>query len=244
MNILVAIILFCSGAFANEVFGHKRGFVLGIGGNISTYTYPVQFSGVSKNKVDDSSTLFGPSLNIGYDFVLGNRFLLGLRTDGFIVDTLGTGATETSKVTDKTKGKIRAGSLALRLGTVFDFHTVDMVGQNTHLIGEFFFEGGVSSGHKSFSKEYSTTDGVTESYNENLEEEFQGRILAAGFNVTTGGGTFFEIKFMQTSIEKNKQTFVGTEIVNGGASSPTSKKLENENLKSLSSILMTVGHHY
>jgi len=244
MNILVALILFCSAALADELFSHKRGFVLGLGGNITSYTYPVQFSGVSKNKVDDSSTLYGPSLNIGYDVVLGNRLLLGLRTEGFVVDTLGTGATETSKVTDKTEGKIRAGSIALRVGTVFDFHTTDMVGQDSHLVGEFFFEGGISSGHKSFSKTYSTTDGVTESYKENLEEEFQGRILAAGFNVTTGGGAFFEIKLMQTSIDKNKQTFTGTELVNGGSTTPTNQKLENENLKSLSSIILTVGHHY
>lgn len=244
MNILVAIILICSSSLASETFGNKRGFVLGIGGNISSYTYPVQFSGVSKNKVDDSSTLFGPSLNIGYDFVISNRLLLGLRTEGFIVDTLGTGATENAKVTDKTNGKIRAGSVALRGGVVFDFHTLDMVGQDSHLVGEFFVEGGISSGHKSFSKEYSTTDGVTENYNENLEEEFQGRILAAGFNVTTGGGAFFELKFMQTSIEKNKQIFRGTELVNGGGTTSTNQKLENENLKSFSSILMTVGHHY
>lgn len=244
MNILVAIILLCSTAFANEAFSHKRGFVLGLGGNLSSYKYPVQFSGVSKNKIDDSSSLFGPSLNIGYDIVLGNRFLLGLRTEGFIVDTLGTGSTETSKVTDKTKGKIRAGSLALRLGTVFDIHTTDMVGQDSHLVGEFFLEGGISTGHKSFSKEYSTTDGVTESYNESLEEEFQGKVFAAGFNVTTGGGAFFEIKLMQTSIDKNKQIFRGTELVNGGSTTSTNQKLENENLKSISSIVLTVGHHY
>lgn len=218
--------------------------MIGLGANISKYTFPVQFNGESKSKIDDSSTLFGPSLNIGYDVVLFNRLLLGLRAEGFLGDTLGTGAKDTSKVTDKTTGKVTAGILALRTGWIFDFNSVNLVGDQEILTGEFFLEGGISSGHKSFGVDYTTTDGVTEEYHENLEEEFQGRILSAGLNITTPRGAFFEIKVTQNTPMKNKQTFTGTELVNGGATVSTNQKLEDENLKSLTSLLLIVGHHY
>jgi hypothetical protein len=243
MNILVAIILFCSSVFAAETFGQKKGFVLGVGGILSSFQFPVQFNGTTKNKIDDSQSLLGPTLQLGYDVLMFNRLLLGLRAEGFIADTLGMGSTETSKVTDKTTGKMRAGTLALRGGWVFDFHTVDLVGYNSHLVGEFFIEGGMTSGHKSFSKNYSTTDVVTESYHDNLEEEFSGRTIAAGFNVTSGGGAYFELKLMQTSILKNKQSFTGTQTV-GGSTTSTNQKLEDENRKSFTGIVMNVGHHY
>lgn len=246
MRILIVLIILCSQVFAAESdpMDRKKGLVLGIGANISAYKFPVQFQGQTKNSIDDSQTLFGPEFQLGYDWLFKNRFLVGLRGDWMLADTYKSGGHESSTETDKTTGKLYQGSLSLRLGYVFQYDTLNLVADTERMTGEFFIEAGLSSGHKSFRKNYSTTSPVNEKYDESLEEEYQGRILAAGINITSSTGAFFEFKVMQSAILNNKQSFSGTQIVNGGAPGPTDKKLEDENRKSFPSILIIVGHHY
>lgn len=246
MRFLIVFIIFCSHLLAAtpDPWEKKKGFVLGVGGNISAYKFPVQFEGQTKNSIDETQTLYGPAFSLGYDFVFANHLLLGLRADGLIADTYKSGGHESDSETDKTTGKLYQGALSLRVGYVFQYDSLNLVADTERLTGEFFIEAGLSSGHKSFRKKYTNTSPVNETYDENLEEEYQGRILAAGINIASRSGTFFEFKVQQSSILKNKQTFSGTQVVNGGAPTPTDKKLEDENRKSFPSILITVGHHY
>jgi hypothetical protein len=244
MKFICFILFLISFAQANTSLDHKKGGVIGIGASMSQYTFPVQFEGTTKKKIDDSSTLFGPALGIGYDVVMFDHILLGLRGEGFIGDTLSAGNKEKSQVTDKTTGKLRAASMALRGGFIFIFNPLNPVGQSTPMIGEIFFETGITSGHKSFSKNYSTTATVTENYHDNLEEEFQGQTMALGFNLTGQGGAFLELKGMQSSITHNKQVFRGTQLVDGGSTTPTDQNITNDNKKSFTTFLLIVGHHY
>ena len=244
MPAILLLLILSLKTFANDPLDHKKGFMFGLGGNIAQSTFPVQFQGVTKNKIDDSSTLYGPVFNLGYDVVLFSHILLGLRGEAFVADSLNSGNKENSTSYDKTAGKIRAGSASVRLGFVFNFKSLSPIGTPTQALGEFFAEGGITSGHKSFSKNYSITGAVTESYHENLEEEYQGRVLAGGFNYSSLRGPFFELKVSQTSVLSNKQTFTGRALVNGGAVGPTDQKLVDENKSGFTTLMMTFGYHY
>jgi hypothetical protein len=245
MWLLLPIALYLSQALASDPLDHKKGLVLGIGGNISSYEFPVQFVGETKNRIDKTSSLYGPTLGLGYDFMPGNSFLLGLRGEGFYSDTFGTGTTDNAKVEDRTTGKIIGGNASLRAGWVFDFWTKDLVGDKVFLIGELFAEGGITSGHKSFSKSFTFHNaGVNEIYKDNVEEEYQGKVFSAGINLTTPGGAFLEVKFVTVNVTSNKQTFTGSYQTNGGTLTPTSQKLENKNMQTMATYLIMVGHHY
>ena len=70
---------------ANDPLDHKKGFMFCLGGNIAPSTFPVKFQGVTKNMIDDSSTLYGPIFNLGYDVVIFSHILIAsLRNPGVL----------------------------------------------------------------------------------------------------------------------------------------------------------------
>lgn len=245
MKFILIFILLTKAVFAHEFIEHKKGLALGVGASFSQYDFPNQFLGETVNQIDDKATIIGPSLNVGYDVVMFNRLLLGLRGEGIFMDTLGMGAKDNSKISDQTIGKIRAFNLSLRGGLLFDFKSINPLAEKHTLIGEIFLEGGIGSGHKSFSKKYSYNDGtINEFYRENLEEDFISRVFALGINLTTQSGAFFEIKSISTAIFSNTIEFSGTELVNGGSATSRTIEKKDFDMKPVTSFLITVGHHY
>ncbi len=235
MRFLFLILLFTGPLMAEtDSFSHKKGLVFGLGGSVSRYIFPADFEGVDKDKLDDKTTLYGGVLQLGYDVVLFNRILLGLRGEGMTSDTMGAG-NENGNV---LRGKARATSGLVRAGVLFETKLFDMVGDPANMIFEIFMEGGVTSGHRSFSKQFSTTD----DYVDNLEEEFQGSVLAGGFNLTTRNGAFFELKGMNTTMTHTRQKFTGHKIENGGAEVSTDRVLDEK--KSFMTFLIVMGHHF
>ena len=87
--------------------------------------------------------------------------------------------------------------------SLFETKFFDMGGDPALMTLEIFLEGGITSGHRSFSKKFIVND----EYVDNLEEEYQGSILSTGINLTTRRGAFFEIKASQTNMTNTRQKF-------------------------------------
>lgn len=223
-------------AFAEtDSLDHKKGPVIGLGFTGSRYTFPAEYEGLDKNKLDDKTTLFGGIFQLGYDAVLFRRLLLGLRGEGMIADSLGMG----NKTENILKGKVRATSALLRAGILFDAKTFDPVGDVSRMTLEVFAEGGITSGHRSFSKTFLASGG--DEYRDNLEEEFQGQVMAGGLNLTTITGAFLEVKGAYTTINHSRQKFTGQKIENG---STTSVNRELDDGKGFSTFSLIFGHHF
>lgn len=220
-----------------DPFSHKRGIVFGLGGTVSRYTFPAEYEGLEKDKLDNETTLYGGLLQLGYDVVLFNRILLGVRGDGMVSDTMNAG----NKGGNILRGKTRATNAVLRTGVLFETKLFDMVGDPAPMIFEVFAEGGITSGHRSFSKRY-VTGLITDEYVDNLEEEFQGSVLSGGLNLTTRTGAFFELKGMHTNMTHTRQKFTGHKVENGGAEVATDRILDEK--KSFMTFLMIMGHHF
>ncbi len=235
MRFLFFILLLSTPLMAEtDPFSHKKGIVFGLGGTVSRYTFPADFDGVDSDQLDDKSTLYGGALQLGYDVVLFNRLLLGLRGEGMVSDTMAAG----NKSGNVLRGKARATNALLRTGILFDTKLFDMVGDPARMIFEIFVEGGITSGHRSISKQFSTTD----DYVDNLEEEYQGSVLSAGLNLTTRTGAFFELKGMNTNMTNTRQKFTGHKVENGGAEVPTDRILDEK--KNFMTFLVIMGHHF
>lgn len=244
LNLLV-LTLFLAGKVQALDASKKKGVALGLGVTLSQLKFPVQFTGSSKNKIDDTATLLGPSLQLGFDQIIFERLLIGLRLEGYVVDTLGMGRKENQKRSDQTIGKTRAYTTSLRTGWLFDFKPFNPVGVPQQMVGEFFFEGGISRGRKTFGKKFNYNDGViNEFYHENVSEDFTAHTLSFGANITTDLGAFAELKLLQTSIISNQGTFSGTSRSNGGVILPTNQTLKDYNKLPTTSVFLTVGHHY
>jgi len=233
--LFLVLLLSTARASAKDPLDHKKGFVLGAGFIGTRYTFPSDFNGVKKEDLDDKATLFGGGLQLGYDVVLFQRLLLGLRGEGMLGDTMGMG----NKDNNRLVGKMRATNALLRMGGLFHMKTFDMVGDPTPMTIELFAEAGVSSGHRSISKKYIPE--TTDIYIDNLEEEYQGNILAGGINLTTPGGAFLELKAAQTTINNTRQKFTGRAVENGMARS-LERTLDDK--KSFTTFLVLFGHHY
>lgn len=218
----------------SDPLDHKKGPVFGLGAAVSRYTFPADFEGTDKNKLDDKATLFGGSFHLGYDIVLFQRLLLGLRGEGMITDTLGMG----NKTENSLSGKMRATSALLRAGILFDAKTFDPVGDVSSMTLEVFAEGGITSGHRSFSKKFIAG---SDEYTDNLEEEFQGQIMGGGLNLTTKSGAFLELKGAYTTINHTRQEFTGTKIENGA---PSSLNRILDDKKGFSVFSLLFGHHF
>jgi hypothetical protein len=245
MNILLFIFLIGLNCFDAHSSENEKGLSFGFGGLTSFYTFPSQFQGVTKNKVDNSSNLFGFNFNIGYDLFVIDRFVFGFYGEQIFGDTFGTGAEKNSTKSDSTTGRMHITNFLIRSSLLFDFKGKDMMADKFHLLSKIFVEGGYSFGQRSFSQNFTYNNGpISEIYKEDLEEDFQGFLLSAGVNLATFNGTFMELKVTQTLITQNTQNFHGFELVNGGSPQRTGKTLHNENQDSFTSILFTVGHHY
>ncbi|MFL5785361.1 MAG: hypothetical protein ACJ76H_12160 [Bacteriovoracaceae bacterium] len=205
-------------AFAHDnALEHKKGFVIGVGGAYSKYDFPSDFNGSLKNKIDNTAGQYGGVLQFGYDVVIKDRLLLGLRGEGLTLDTLGTG----NKEGNSLKGRTRSATGLIRAGILFQAKFWDLVGDPAPLMVEPFVEAGISSGHRSFVKQYDPSG--SDIYVDNLEEEFQGRNFNFGLNFMNGRGGFFEVKGMYTNITNTHQKFTGHKSENGGGSIPTDR---------------------
>ncbi len=236
MKFFFVLFLFSTAALAEtDPLSHKKGFVFGMGAAVSTYTFPADYDGLAKKDLDDKTTQYGGTLQLGYDQILFQRLLLGVRTEGFIVDSLGMGNKENNKLI----GKTRATNLLLRVGGIIHVRTFDVVGDPAPMTLEIFTEAGTTSGHRSFSKKYFSG---TDQYIDNLEEEFQGQVLSAGLCLTTLRGAYLEVKAQRTSVSHTRQKFTGLKIENGGAAVSTDRITNEE--KNFTTFLMVVGHHF
>lgn len=220
-----------------DPLAHKKGIVFGLGGTVSRYTFPADFDGPDINKLDDKATLYGGALQLGYDVVLFNRLLVGLRGEGMIADTMSAG----NKAENILKGKSRATHALLRTGILFDTKFFDMVGDPAPMIFEIFLEGGITSGHRSFSKKFGGGL-ITDEYVDNLEEEYQGSVLSFGLNLTNRNGAFFEVKGSHTNMTNTRQKFTGHKIENGGAEVPTDRVSDDK--ESFTTFLLVMGQHF
>lgn len=232
--IFILLSLFIPVLAESDPFEHKKGPVLGIGASATRYTFPAEYNGTDKNKLDDKTTLLGGSLQLGYDVVLLKRILLGLRGEGMLLDTLGMG----NKSENRLTGKFRATNALLRSGALFDVKTFDLVGDPSHMILEVFLEGGITSGHRSFSKKFVSG---SDEYTDNLEEEFQGQVIAGGLNLTTIRGAFLELKGAFTTLNHTRQDFTGRKIEAG---IPSSLDRSTDDKKGFTTFSVLFGHHY
>jgi hypothetical protein len=217
----------------SDPLDHKKGPVYGMGFVGSRYTFPSDYEGSFKKSLDDKATLLGGSFHLGYDIVLFRKLLLGLRGEGMIIDSLGMG----NKEEDSLNGKMRATNALVRAGLLFDAKTFDPVGDVSNMTLEVFFEGGISSGHRTFRKKFNASG---DEYDDNLEEEFQGQIIAGGLNLTSRTGAFFELKGAYTSINHTRQKFTGMKTENG---STTSLDRTLDDKKGFTTFSLLFGHH-
>lgn len=232
---LLFLLISITASHASDPLDHKKGFVLGAGFVATRYTFPADFNGVKNEDLDEKATLFGGGLLLGYDVVLFQRILLGIHGEGMVADTMGMGNKEDNRLV----GKMRATNALFRLGGLFQMKAFDMVGDPTPMTIEIFAEGGITSGHRSMSKKF--VPDSTDTYIDNLEEEYQGNILAGGINLTTPGGAFLELKASQTSMNNTRQKFTGRTVENGVARS-LERTLDDK--KSFTTFLVMFGHHY
>lgn len=238
MRFLFTLLVFsCSVMAQTDPLSHKKGIVFGLGGTISPYTFPADFDGTDKEKLSDKAILYGGVVQLGYDVVLFNRLLFGLRAEGMSADTMDVG----NKSENILRGKSRATNALLRSGVLFETKFFDPVGDPARMILEIFVEGGITSGHRSFSKQFGGGL-ITDEYVDNLEEEYQGSVLTGGLNLTAKKGAFFELKFTQTNITNTRQQFSGQKIENGGAVIPTDRVLDEK--ESFTTFLMVMGLHF
>lgn len=236
MRLFIFFLLISTAASqASDPLDHKKGPVLGVGFSATRYTFPSDFNGVDTKELDDKATLYGGGLQLGYDVVLFQRLLLGIRGEGMIADTMGMGNEEGNRLV----GKMRATNATLRMGGILHLNVSDMVGDPTPMTIEIFGEAGVTSGHRSMSKKF-VPDG-TDLYVDNLEEEYQGNIVGGGINLSTHKGAFLELKALQTSMNHTRQKFTGRTVENG-----VSRDLERslDEKKSFTTFLVMFGHHY
>jgi hypothetical protein len=245
MKIFILIMLILGQAYATENLERKRGFEIGLGVNFNNYRMPIQFEGVTKNKIDSTTFLFGPALNIGYDVVPSEHFLFGIRLEGMTDSNYKMGNKKSSTITDTVTARINAFNATFRFGYIFDFLAVDVLGDTSQDVGEFFIEAGLGSGQRNFSKHYTYNDGtIAEAYNVHAKEKYLSRILAVGVNLTTSSGAYVEAKLMQTSVMSNKIDFNGSSLISGGTLTPSSKTLKDTNKSSVIGGAIIIGHHY
>jgi hypothetical protein len=246
MKILFVFLLtFSAVGDAVSSMDRKKGFAIGAGMNLGLYSFPVQFEGQTKNKIDEKATIIGPSLQLGYDLLLWNRLLLGLRSEAMLADTAGMNKDKSKKITSQTNGKSHSLNGTLRLGFVREFLANNPVGETYPMIFELFAEAGIGSGRNDFILDYNYSfSGVSELYKEEIQETFQSRVLSAGMNLTSISGSFFELKVMQTSFESNSIQRSGSYTVNGGGPVTIAAKDKNTDPAALTTFFMIIGHHY
>lgn len=222
----------------------KKGFNFGLGLNVSVFQFPTQFTGVSKSKIDESATTVGPSFNIGYDTLLSDHFLLGLRVEGMIADTAGMNEHKSKKIVEKISGKTSQIVSSIRAGYVHEYSITTLTMDSYRMIGEYFIEGGIGTGKNHYIKEYSFNDVITESYHDDVKETFSSNVIAVGVNISSASGAFCELKLMQTSFMSNKARFKGEESVNSGTLQPINKTLNDSKPDPVRSVILLIGKHY
>ena len=237
MKFVFILLFFSSLAQAkSDYLAHKNGFVFGLGAAGSRYTYPADYAGTNAGKIDDKTTLLGGVLQLGYDFTLFDRLLLGLRGEGVITDSFGMGNDDE----DVLNGRTRSATALVRAGFLFNGKFWDLVGDPAHMMVEVFVEGGRTSGHRNFVKEFDPQG--TDIYNEDLKEEYQGNVIAFGVNLMNGRGGFIEFKSVHTGITHTNQKFEGQKVENGGATTPTNRSLSDE--ENFHTWMLVFGQHY
>lgn len=232
-------------SFAETAMDHKNGFVMGLGLNIGSYRFPVEFEGETKNKIDESATTAGPSLQLGYDVLIKNHLLIGVRAEGMLSDTSGMNKDKNKEIYDHTKGKNRTVMGLVRVGFVADFVGTNLVDEKYHMTAEFFLEGGIGTGKNDFTKKFTyNKGGVTENYKESIQETFSSQVLCGGFNVTSGGGAFFETKILYQTFISNHVKREGSFLVNNGTQQPISGSESDTKPDPFTAVVLTIGHHY
>jgi hypothetical protein len=243
MKLFWIMILFCTNALAEDPFAFKRGVTFGVGLVTTQYHHRILFDGISKNRMNDSFVLTGPVVTFGFDSVAYQSWLMGIRVEGYIADSLATGQKSKATFSDKTAGKQTGINVLGRFGHIFNYKGSDPIDQGFNLISEFFLEAGLGAGNRSFASHYNNSD-FDESYAVNLDEKYVSRLLSLGINLSSGKGTYFEAKIMQTVIISNTGEFSGASKVNGGAVTPISRTLKDYNRDPIYGLMMTIGHHY
>lgn len=219
-----------------DVLDAKNGFVMGLGVGGTRFTFPDTYSGAKKKDFDDSASLFGAMGQVGYDTLLFRRLLIGLRAEGFTLDSFKTGNTDTNQLT----GKASAFHALLRLGIVFSVRSHDPVGDISNLTMEIFVEGGPTKGKRTFDKKFDPK-GSGDGYDGSLTEDYKGTALAAGINLTSKKGAFFETKALYTSVSDTDQIYKGSKTEGGVA---TDLANTGANKKNFTSIFIVFGHHF
>lgn len=220
----------------SDVLDAKNGVVMGLGLGGSGFSFPDTYTGDKKKNFDDSANLFGAMGQVGYDTLLFRRLLIGLRAEGFTLDTFKTGNTKTNELTGKTS----AFHTLLRLGFVFTVRSYDPVGNISNLSLELFLEGGPTKGKRMFDKKYDP-DGSSDGYAGSLVDDYKGTALAGGMNLTSISGAFFEVKALYTSVSDSKQTFKGSKTEGGVATDLASIEGKKKNF---TSVFIVFGHHF
>lgn len=242
---LFSLFLFSGLSFGKDPLDVKRGFNLGVGFSASQYYFPIQFEGETKGKIRDKGTFLGPTLNLGHDFLFFQRWLIGLKAEGMLGDTMSMGVKENDKIYDRTKGSLQSARFMLRTGFVHQFETTDFFDDELKIIGEFFIEGGLGFGENNVNKRYTySSGGVTEIYEDTLKEFYNSSVLGLGYNMTNTNGAYFELKVSQMRVSSNSQFFKGQSQVNGGPLSTTSSSLKDTSPDPITSLTITVGKHY
>lgn len=219
----------------SDFLAHKNGIVFGLGAAGSRYTFPAEYAGTGKSKLDDKTTLLGGVLQLGYDFTLFDRMLLGLRGEGVITDNFGMGNDDDNTL----NGRTRSATALIRAGYLFHGKFWDLVGDPAPLMVEAFAEAGRTSGHRNIVLEFDP-QGV-DVYNDDLTEEYQGNVISFGVNLMNGKGAFLELKSVHTSITNTRQKFEGTKV-EGGVTSPTDRTLSEED--NFHTWMLVIGQHF
>lgn len=232
---ILSLLLGAGSALASDdILEQKKGFVFGLGFAASRFSYPAEYSGADDDKIDLKASLLGGVAQLGYDVLLGKRFLLGIRGEGMLLDNLGTGNEEDNRLNART----RAAHGLLRIGGVFPILASDPVGSPARMTLEVFLEGGPTSGTRAASKRFSSG---TDRFQENLREEYQGQILGGGLNLTSVGGAFFELKAQQTRVGTSVRRFSGSKV-EGGV--PMDLNRKDDTAKDFATFFIVLGQRF
>lgn len=224
----------------------KHGFVMGIGASKVVYGLYQDFEGTTEQFKEEKIDLYGPTLTIGYDWMVAQRLLVGLRAEPYMLSTFKRNDSKTLNSSTTVDGQVYGMNAIGRLGLLFDFKTKNLfLDEWGSFIGELFVEAGMGRGNSTLGKDYRFSDGVTEElYDIRVNEDFMTRIWAVGFSATTINGAYIELKFAQMSTFNNDVRIQGKGQVNSGTIDDFNIPLKNVSSTPTTFVGLNVGHHW